>query len=180
MTSAKRTVLAALFTALCVVFPYAFHMIPDAGSILLPMHLPVLVCGMVCGWPYGFLCGLVGPLLSCLLTAMPPVAYLPPMMVECAVYGLVSGLVLKYVHTGKLRLDLYIALVTAMVAGRVVSGVAKALIFSPGITLKYWLTANFITALPGIAAQLVLIPLIVSLLMKLRYIPNRYAKEHVI
>lgn len=172
----KRTILAAMFVALCVVLPIAFHGIPDAGSVFLPMHIPVLICGMVCGWPYGFLCGLLGPLLSSLITSMPPAAYLPPMMVECAVYGAVTGLVLKYVHTGKLRLDLYISLITAMLAGRVVAGIAKALIFAPGMTLDVWIAGSFVTALPGIVIQLVAVPLLVAVLMKARMIPERYPK----
>lgn len=174
MTSVKRIVLAAFFVALCVVLPLAFHAVPDGGSVFLPMHIPVLLCGMVCSWPYGFLCGLLGPLLSSLLTGMPPMAYLPAMMLECAVYGLVTGLILKFVRTGKLQLDLYIALITAMLAGRVISGIAKALIFSPGITMKYWIAASFVTALPGILIQLVVVPLVVNLLMKVRYLPKRY------
>ena len=173
----KRTVLAALMVALCVVLPVAFHSVPDGGSVFLPMHVPVLICGMICGWPYGFLCGLLGPLLSCLLTGMPPLAMLPAMMVECGVYGLVTGLLLKFVRTGKLYGDLYIALIVAMIAGRVVSGVAKALIFTPGLTMTYWLTASFITALPGIVIQLTLVPLLVGMLMKVRYLPARYPKE---
>lgn len=174
MTPVKRTVLGALFVALCVILPMAFHAVPDGGSIFLPMHIPVLICGMVCGWPYGFICGLMGPALSSLLTGMPGAAYLPAMMVECGVYGLVSGLMLLFVHTKNTRADLYIALITAMVAGRVVSGIAKALIFNPGITFAYWITASFVTALPGIVIQLVLIPLLVHLLMKHHQIPARY------
>lgn len=174
MTPVKRIVLAALCAALCVILPMAFHAVPDGGSIFLPMHIPVLICGLVCGWPYGFLCGLMGPALSSLMTMMPPAAYLPAMMVECGVYGLVSGLMLKFAHTRNTRLDLYLALVTAMIAGRVVSGIAKALIFNPGITFVYWITASFVTALPGIVIQLVLIPLLVSLLMKAKQIPARY------
>ena len=107
---------------------------------------------------------------------MPPAAYLPPMMVECAVYGCISGLVLKYVRTGKTAADLYIALISAMLAGRVVAGIAKALIFSPGITMTVWITSSFITALPGIAIQLIAIPLLVTTLMKARLIPERYSK----
>lgn len=178
MSPVKRTVLAALFIALCVVLPIAFHSVPDAGSVFLPMHIPVLICGMVCGWHYGALCGLLGPLLSSLLTGMPPMAYLPAMMVECAVYGLVTGLVLRFVRTGKLQIDLYIALIGAMLAGRVVSGIAKALIFSPGITMKYWIAASFVTAAPGIVIQLIAVPLVVNLLMKIRYLPKRYGDRH--
>lgn len=172
----KRTILAAMFLAFCVVLPIAFHSVPDAGSVLLPMHIPVLLCGLVCGWPYGLLCGILGPLLCSLITGMPPAAYLPPMMVECAVYGAVTGLALKYIRTGKLQADLYIALIAAMLAGRVAAGIAKALIFSPGITMGYWITASFVTALPGIVIQLVAIPLLVGTLMKARLIPERYPK----
>lgn len=174
LTPAKRTVLGALFIALCVVVPYAFHAVPNGGPVFLPMHLPVLLCGMVCGWPYGFICGLMGPAVSSLLTGMPVAAALPAMMVECGVYGLVSGLILKCIHTGWLNLDLYISLITAMLAGRVVSGVAKALIFSPGITMSAWITTSFVTALPGIVLQLVMVPLIVNLLIRTRQIPSRY------
>ena len=179
MNPVHRTVLGALFVALCVVLPIAFHVIPDAGTVMLPMHIPVLVCGLVCGWPYGFICGLLGPALSCLLTGMPPMAMLPAMMVECATYGAVTGLILKYVRTKNLTLDLYIALIAAMIAGRVVSGVAKALIFTPGITMAAWITASFVTALPGIVLQLVLIPQVVRLMMKTKYLPDRYTQDAV-
>jgi len=174
LSPVHRTVLAALFSALCVVLPIAFHVIPDAGTILLPMHIPVLVCGMICGWPHGFICGLLGPALSCLITGMPPIAILPAMMLECAVYGAVTGLVLKFVRTSNLTADLYIALIVAMLAGRVVSGIAKALIFAPGITMTAWITGSFVTALPGIVLQLVLIPQVLRLLMKTRFLPDRY------
>lgn len=176
MSPAKRTVLAALFVALCVVLPIAFHAIPNAGAVFLPMHIPVLLCGMVCGWPYGLLCGLMGPALSSLLTSMPPAAVLPAMMVECAVYGMVSGILLNCVHTGRTTADLYISLIGAMLAGRVVAGIAKALIFSPGITMSVWIAGSFVTALPGILVQLVVIPLLVGLLMKIRQLPERYPK----
>lgn len=174
MSPVKKLTLGSVCIALCVVLPIAFHAIPDGGSVFLPMHIPVLICGMLCGWPYGFVCGLMGPLLSSLLTGMPPAAFLPAMMVECGVYGMTTGLVLKYVHTKKTYADLYIALITAMVAGRVVSGVAKALIFSPGMALSAWVTASFVTALPGILIQLVLLPMVVGTLMKARVIPKRY------
>ena len=175
-TSIKNMTLAAVCVALCVVLPIAFHSIPNAGSVFLPMHIPVLICGMICGWPYGLLCGLMGPLLSSVLTGMPPAAMLPAMMVECGTYGMVSGLVLKVVRTRNTYVDLYIALVTAMLAGRVVSGIAKALIFSPGMALSAWVTASFVTALPGIVVQLVFLPSVVQVLMKAKVIPQRYSK----
>lgn len=170
----KNIVLTAVCAALCVVVPMAFHAIPNAGSIFLPMHIPVLLCGMLCGWPFGLTCGLLGPLLSSLTTGMPPAAMLPSMMIECAVYGAVAGVLMRYVRTGKLYLDLYTALIPAMLAGRVISGIAKALILAPGTTLTAWVTGSFVTALPGILIQLLLIPAIIFALEKAKLITRRY------
>lgn len=174
MRSIKKLTLTSVCAALCVVLPIAFHSIPNAGTIFLPMHIPVLICGMICGWPYGLVCGLMGPLLSSAITGMPPVAMLPAMMVECGSYGAVSGLVLKVIRTGKTYGDLYIALVVAMIAGRVISGIAKALIFSPGLAMSAWVASSFVTALPGIVIQLVFLPGVVAMLMKAKVIPQRY------
>ena len=174
MRPIKKLTLSSVCIALCVVLPIAFHSIPDGGSIFLPMHIPVLICGLICGWPYGLICGLMGPLLSSLITGMPPAAYLPAMMVECGTYGAVSGLMLKWVRSGKTYVDLYAALVVAMIAGRVISGIAKALIFTPGMAMSAWVTASFVTALPGIVIQLVFLPGVVCTLMKAKVIPQRY------
>lgn len=177
MSVVKKSIITAVSLALCVVLPQAFHAIPNAGSVYLPMHLPILLCGLICGWPFGLLCGLAGPALSTLFTGMPPVAYLPAMLVECAVYGLMSGLMMKVIRTGKIYVDLYASLIIAMLSGRIIAGLAKALIFARGsITMGAWATSYFVTSLPGIIIQIVLIPTIVFALMKARLIPLRYPK----
>ena len=78
-----------------VVLPIAFHSIPNAGSIFLPMHIPVLLCGLLCGPLYGLLCGILAPLISSFAPGMPPMAILPGMTAELAVYGLISGLLIQ-------------------------------------------------------------------------------------
>ena len=167
MSNTKRMILTALFVALGVVLPMAFHSIPNAGSIFLPMHIPVLLCGLICGWAYGLGCGVLAPLLSSLMTGMPPAAILPGMLCELAVYGLVSGLLLKVIHTKRTIADLYLALIGAMISGRLVSGALNALIFRAGsYSLAAWTAASFVTALPGIAIQLVLIPILVTALQR--------------
>lgn len=174
-TTVKKTVLCAVCAALCVVLPLAFHVIQNAGNIFLPMHIPVLLCGLICGGPFGLLCGVVGPLLSSLLTGMPPMAMLPAMMIELSVYGFVSGLLMRVVRTGKLYPDIYICLLVAMLFGRIAAGVARALIFAPGAyTMAAWATAYFMTGLPGIAIQLVLIPAVYYALIRARILPPRY------
>lgn len=175
MTQVKKAIITAVCMALCVVLPLAFHAVPNAGSIYLPMHIPVLLCGLICGWAFGLACGVVGPLLSSLLTGMPPAAVLPAMMIELAVYGIVAGLGMALVRTKKLSADLYISLIAAMLVGRIIAGAAKALIFAAGsMTMAAWATSYFVTSLPGIVIQLILIPAIVIALEKARLIPLRY------
>ena len=175
MSPAKKSIITAVCIALCVVLPQAFHAIPNAGSIYCPMHIPVLLCGLICGWQYGLLCGIAGPLVSALITGMPPAAVLPGMLVECAAYGALTGLMMQLVHTKKVYPDLYISLLVAMLGGRIISGIAKALIFSAGsYSMTAWVTGSFVTSLPGIIVHLVLIPSIVYALMKAKLIPARY------
>lgn len=173
MSYLKKLVFCAACVALCVVLPMAFHTIQNAGNIFLPMHIPVILCGLICGWPYGMACGILGPLLSSILTGMPKVAILPSMMVECAVYGCVTGLIMQLVHTKKPWLDQYISMLTAMVCGRVLAGLAKSLIFSPGTAPFAWVGTSLVTGIPGICIQLVLIPLVVAALTKAKLIPHR-------
>lgn len=176
MTEVKKMVMTAICIAMCVVLPIAFHAIPNAGTVLLPMHIPVLLCGLICGWPFGFLCGLLGPLVSS-LTGMPPLAILPSMMVECATYGLVSGLIMRFVRTGKPTVDLYISMITAMILGRVVSGFAKALIFTPGAPAFAWVTTSLVVGIPGIIIQLIVMPVLVLTLTRTKLIPIRYTEK---
>ena len=179
LTPVKKLVFTAVCAALCLVLPMAFHTVPNAGTIFLPMHIPVLLCGLICGWPYGGVCGLIGPLLSSLVTGMPPAAMLPSMMVECCAYGFVTGVLMRHVHTKHAVADLYISLVSAMVAGRAVAGFAKAWIFTPGVSPFAWVTTSLVAGVPGIAIQLVLMPLVIMGLTRAKLIPSRYPKEKI-
>ena len=171
MTKTKKYIWEMVIAALCVVLgivlPITMHSIPNAGSVLLPMHIPVLLCGLLCGPAYGLACGILTPLLSSLITSMPGPAYLPSMICELAVYGFIAGLLIILVRTGSQIANVYISLVGAMLLGRVVYGVVNALIFRAGAySMEMWLTASFVTALPGIIIQLVVLPLLVLALRK--------------
>ena len=171
MSNIKKLVLTSLLIAVGVVLPVAVHSVPNAGSVILPMHIPVLICGIICGFPYGLLCGIITPLLSSLLTGMPPAAYLPAMLCELAAYGLVSALLIRFVRTKNFYADIYIALIGAMVAGRLVYGILNSLIFRAGAySMQIWLTSAFVSALPGIVIQLILIPVLVIALQKAKLI----------
>lgn len=171
MKHTKKLVITALCIALGVVLPFAFHSIPNAGSVMLPMHIPVLLSGLLCGPLYGLAAGLLTPLLSSLITGMPPVAYLPSMLCELAVYGLVAGLLIHFIKTKSSIANIYIALIGAMMCGRLVYGLLNAVIFRAGeYSMVVWLTSAFVTSLPGIIIQLVVIPLIVIALRKAKLV----------
>ena len=180
MSSNKKICVTAVCLALCCVLPVAFHSV-GLGSSLSPIHIPVLLCGLVCGGGYGAACGLAGPILSCLVTGMPGAAQLLNMVPELVTYGLAAGLMMKLLHTGRLYADLYCSLAAAMVAGRIVGGIAKALVYlgsGKSFTLALWVSGYFVTALPGIVCHLIVVPALVLTLMKAKLIPHRYpAKE---
>ena len=179
MSSVKKITICAACIALCVVLPPVFHMVA-LGSVLSPMHIPVLLCGLVCGWPYGAFCGIAGPLCAHLINSAPPAAMLVSMVPELAVYGLACGLLMKLVRTGNLYADLYCALVPAMLLGRIAGGVARTLFMmgsGQSYTLALWVSAYLVQALPGIVLHLILVPALVVVLTKAGLIPARYPRR---
>ena len=163
-----KMTLAAVCLALCMVLPFLTAHIPEIGSALCPMHIPVFLCAFLCGpwWAVGV--GAAAPLLRFLLVGMPPV--FPTglaMCFELATYGLVSGWL--YRHLPEKRSCIYAALVTAMVAGRIVWGLVMMMVAAGGAAEFTWavfLSGAVLNALPGIVLQLVLIPVLVMALEK--------------
>ncbi len=171
----KNLTLSAMFLALGLVLPFLTGQIPQIGSMLLPMHIPVLLCGLICGWPYGLAVGFVTPLLRSLIFAM-PVLYPSAigMAFELATYGAVIGLL--YGHSRwKCILSLYRSLIAAMLAGRAVWGVVRYLLVgmaglfgaeSKLFTWQAFVAGAFLEAIPGIVLQLILIPALMLALDK--------------
>lgn len=172
----RQLTLSAVCIAFGVVLPFLFHSIPRGGMIFCPMHLPVLLCGLLAGPWYGLACGLFTPLLSSMITGMPPVGpYLYGMIIELAVYGMVAGLMFSLVKTKKPVVDIYVSLITAMIAGRVVYGLVKALFFTGGkpYGIAIWLSSTVVSCLPGIIMHLVFVPLLYAVLVKAKLAPDR-------
>ena len=163
----QNLVLSGVLLALGMVLPLLTMQIKEIGDTLLPMHLPVLLCGLLCGWKWGFPVGLMLPFLRSLVFGMPPVFPNAVWMAcELATYGAVVGLLYSFI---RVRGRVYIALVGAQLSGRLVWGAAKAVLLGVKGTSfpfsAFWF-GGFVDALPGILLQLLLIPLIVMLLQK--------------
>ncbi len=179
MSSVKKMTICAICVALCAVLPPVFHMLA-LGSVLSPMHIPVLLCGLVCGWPYGLFCGVAGPLVAHLVNGQPGAAMLVSMIPELMAYGLACGLLMKLIRTGNSYADIYCSLAPAMLLGRVVGGVARALFLmgdGESYTLAMWAGAYLVQAIPGIILHLVLVPALVLALTKARLVPARYTRQ---
>ncbi len=132
------------------------------------MHIPVLLCGFLCGWQYGLVVGFVAPLLRFFLFQMPPIFPTGTAMAfELAVYGVMTDIL--YRKLPRKNINIYIALVGAMLAGRIVWGVVQLLlsgITKSPFTWQMFLAGGFVTAMPGILCHILLIPPIVMALKK--------------
>ena len=176
MGNTKKITLSGLFIALGMVLPFFTGQIPEIGSMLLPMHIPVLICGYVCGWQNGLLVGAILPLLRSIIFGMPPMfPKALAMAFELAVYGAMTGIL--YRKLPKNTLGIYISLLGSMLAGRMVWGMAAIPIY--GLTgtelgIKIFLAGAFMEAIPGIVLQLILVPLVVMGLGKTGIMSTEY------
>ena len=168
MTNSKKNlldlVLSALFLALALVLPFLTGQIPEIGAMLCPMHIPVLLCGFICSWKWGLSVGVAAPLLRSVIFTMPPMFPTAVCMAfELAVYGLISGLMHKILP--KKAVYIYVALLTSMIAGRIVWGIAMftCMGISGGMfSFSAFIAGAVTNAIPGIVVQLILIPIIMS------------------
>lgn len=170
----KNMVLAAMFMALGLVLPLLTGQIPQIGNMMLPMHLPVLLCGLICGWQYGGIVGFVLPLFRYVLFGMP---YIMPtgiaMAFELAAYGAVVGFL--YARSRwQCVIALYRCLIIAMVAGRVVWAAARLVLMGVAkqpFTWELFLSGALLTAIPGIILQLIVIPAIMVAMDRTGLVP---------
>lgn len=162
----KQLVYSSFFITCSILLPFVFHATGLSGSVFLPMHLTVLTGGLFLGPRYGFLIGLLSPILSSIISGMPPIFPMACMMsFELAVYGLVSG----FFYVSK-KYNIYLSLILAILAGRVCLAILVALFgASLNIHIPFYLYAagTLIKGAPGIAIQLILIPLLVTRLNKI-------------
>lgn len=165
-----RMVLAAMMLALCLVLPFITAQIPQVGSMLLPMHLPVLLCGLLCGPNYALLVGLSAPFVRFLLFGLPTL--IPSglcMSMELAAYGFFSGLL--YHRLNRLRGGIWLSLILSMLAGRAVWLIACLIVYpllvGKVFTFSMFLAGAFLNAWPGILLQLVLVPVLMRTLKRI-------------
>lgn len=170
--SIRSMVLAAMCVAVGLFLPFLTGQIPEIGSRLSPMHIPILLCGFMCGWQYGLIAGFITPILRSLLFGMPPMIPMAVSMAfELAAYGLLTGIL--YRALPKKPAFVYVTLILSMLLGRVVWGVASMIIYGAtggAFTFAAFIAGGFTKAIPGIILHIAIIPPIVLALKKAKVI----------
>ncbi len=164
---------AAMCLALCLLLPFLTGQIPQIGNMLCPMHLPVLLAAYLCGPWWAAIVGLTAPILRNLMFGMPQFPTAGIMALEMATYGLIAGLL--YLALAKKKRNIYLSLIAAMLAGRVIYGIASAIVMGvSGSTYSFglFIAGAFTNAIPGIILQIVLIPILVMVLQKAKIIKD--------
>ena len=173
--SMKKMVTSAICLALCLVLPFLTGQIPQIGSMLSPMHIPVLLCGFLCGPLWGAVVGITAPLLRSVLFGMPrlfPTAI--AMCFELCAYGFFAGFL--YRRMPKKPWRVYAALICAMILGRLVWGAAQFVLLNASgsaFTLQAFMAGALFNAVPGIILHIVLIPILVKAVEKAGYGDNQ-------
>lgn len=174
MNKTKKITLSGVLLAATLLLPFLTGQIPQIGSMLSPMHIPVLLCGFVCGWQYGFMIGAIAPILRFLCFGMPPLFPVGlAMTFELATYGACAGLLYKYLP--KKNINIYSSLTISMILGRIVWGIVMCIIASVSnvnFSLSIFLTGAFVNSVPGIILHILVIPIIVIALKRVKYISN--------
>lgn len=177
MNNIKKLIISAMLLAIGLVLPFLTGQIQQIGNMLLPMHIPVLLCGLICGWQYGLSTGFIMPLLRSFLFSAP--AIFPnavSMAFELATYGFLIGLIYNGSKWKCIR-SLYRSMIIAMLGGRIVWGVVQTILLGMDVfTFGMFIGGAFLNAIPGIILQLILIPAIMLALHKTKLIP--FGKNH--
>lgn len=173
--SYKNLVFSAVCLALCMLLPLLTGQLQQLGNALCPMHIPVLICGFIAGPWYAAAVGIIAPLLRFLIFGMPPIFPVGiAMCFELAAYGAVSGLLYKLLP--KKTVNIYASLISAMLAGRVVWGIVRAVLSGASgspFTWQAFLAGGFINAVPGIILHILLIPVIVMALERAGFMKEK-------
>lgn len=168
--SINKLTRSALFLALGFVLPMLSGQLPVIGQALLPMHIPVFLCGMICDWRYGCAVGLILPILRSLVFSV-PVFYPTALAValEMATYGAVIGLV-RGAFRKKGLVSIYTALLAAMVAGRIVRALAEMALLGLGgnsFALSTFFSAVIVKGIPGVILHLIAVPAVMLVLERI-------------
>ena len=178
----KNTVLSAMFISIGLILPFLTGQIQQIGNMLLPMHIPVLLCGLICGPLYGFLVGIILPIFRSFIFELPPLyPQATAMAFELATYGVIIGFLYRHFPQQNIKY-LYLSMIISMISGRIIWGIAEVILLSfvnTNFTFQAFISGAILTAIPGILQQMIIIPAIMIALQKSKLISFSKRSEQI-
>lgn len=170
MKNINKITITAVFFALGLILPFFTGQIREIGKMLLPMHIPVILCGFICGEWYGLIIGFILPIFRSVVFGM-PILYPSSIAMgfELMTYGFFVGFIYKK-SKNKNIVSIYIALIISMIIGRIIWGVVSLVLYGviqKTFTLSFFIATTIINGFPGIILQLILIPIILKIVNKI-------------
>jgi len=174
-SSIQKICIASLLLATGIILPELFHIIGGSamGGLFLPMHIPVFIAGLLLGRFYGTVVGAVTPIISFLLTGMPPAVILPFMILELISYGFLSGFMQSK------NCNLYLSIIVAQIGGRAVNAAAllvAAYLLHLNVAPVMAVGTAVVLGIPGIVIQLFFVPMIVLLVRRVMHV-DKFAES---
>ena len=173
-------IVTAVLLAVGLLLPFLTGQIQTIGKLISPLHIPVLIGGLTCGWLWGGVLGAVLPLLRMVIFGMPALPMALPMTFELCAYGALTGILyplLCRVLRGRRFPAMMCALASAMLGGRIVGGIAKALLLAGGaisgapMTFEAFIASYFVDTAVGAVIHLIVVPVVVAALEKAKLSP---------
>jgi hypothetical protein len=174
---------AGICVAVGIILPLIVHSLGLPQRAILPMQFPVFLAGVLLSPVYATLVGIMTPALTSGFTGLPTYEQVLRMIPELAVYGLVTSLSLRAFpfwpglpkRMGRMA-AIAVAMIAAMILGRV-AYVLSYMVFASTETMGYFMSVLIIPAIPGIIAQLILVPLAATRLER-PSAPSVYDRKH--
>ncbi len=153
LTGLKALMLNAALILAAALLPAVVHLLGLPVRLLLPMHWPVLLAGLVYGWRGGLLVGAASPLVSNLISGMPLPLIMPAMTLELAAYGFITGLLREKVGLSGLK-----SVALGIISGRIVFVASVLIMSSYSGSLGDYLRVALLPGLPAAVIQIALLP----------------------
>ncbi|MCX7726248.1 MAG: hypothetical protein N2053_05315 [Chitinispirillaceae bacterium] len=161
MDKIRNIAFCAVFGAAAFLLPTIFHLL-HLGSIFMPMYLPLVTLAFFVPPLYSGLTAFILPLLSGILTGMPP--FYPPIAIIMSIELSIMSIIISFFYRKIPKINSLILLVSVLFIGRIVN-VLLVYLFALLIKLpsKFVAGVSFISGWPGIILMIVVIPTILKL-----------------
>lgn len=166
---AKQILWSLIFMAFGVVFSMLFYA-TGTNMIFLPMHMPVFLGGFILSWPYAILVALITPLVSSIFVGMPLAINLMYIIPEFIVYAITIEALYKRNKDAVFVYRIYLPLLIAMILGKLTASLFQTVLFANSVDMFTFFASIVIKGFPGIMIQLIVVPTLLYLLMKAKFI----------